>query len=157
MEYRRWCKLHVQVKTTRCHSKFEVHEVVNCVTNLKVHLRDCAGNVNTGHSRYVNFAYLDTTTDVKVIFHSQNFFSIFTCISTPSMSKTVNRKQRVSRGDFSFPTLIFYYICYFLCRSKNGRSHGHHIVCLGYVHVLAEVQTSSKQQLKWSTFFWLSN
>ena len=28
----------------------------------------------TGHSRYVNFAYLDTTTYVEVIFHSQHFF-----------------------------------------------------------------------------------
>ena len=45
---------------------------------------------NTGHSRYVNFAYLNTTTYVEVIFHSQHFFSIFLCISTPSMSKTVN-------------------------------------------------------------------
>ena len=67
---------------------------------------------DTGHSRYVDFAYLDTTTYVEVIFHSQNFFSIFLCISTPSMSKTVNMKQRVSRGDFSCPRRIFYYICY---------------------------------------------
>ena len=28
----------------------------------------------------------------------------------------------------------------------NRRSHGRHIVCFGYVHVLAEVRTSSKQQ-----------
>ena len=65
----------------------------------------------TGHSSYVDFAYLDTTTYVKVIFHSQHFFSIFLCISTPSMSKTVNTKQRVSRCDFSCPRRIFYYIC----------------------------------------------
>ena len=57
----------------------------------------------TGHSRYVDFAYLDTTTYVEVIFHSQHFFSIFLCISTPSMSKMVNTKQRVSRGDFFMP------------------------------------------------------
>ena len=60
-----------------------------------------APGIYTGHSRYVDFAYLDTTTNVEVIFHSQHFFSIFLCISTPSMSKTVNTKQRVSRGDFS--------------------------------------------------------
>ena len=66
---------------------------------------------STGHSRYVDFAYLDTTTYVEVIFHSQHFFFIFLCISTPSMSKTVNTKQRVSRGDFSCPRRIFYYIC----------------------------------------------
>ena len=60
----------------------------------------------TGHFRYVDFAYLDTTTYVEVIFHSQHFFSIFLCISTPSMSKTVNMKQRVSRGDFSCPRHI---------------------------------------------------
>ena len=28
----------------------------------------------------------------------------------------------------------------------SRRSHGRHIVCFGYVHVLAEVRTSSKQQ-----------
>ena len=102
--------------------------------------------INTGHSRYVDFAYLDTTTYVEVIVHSQHFFSIFLCISTPSMSKTVNMKQQVSRGDFSCPRRIFYYICYCLCRSKNRRSHGRHIVCFGYVHIIAEVRTSSKQQ-----------
>ena len=81
----------------------------------------------TGHSRYVDFAYLDTTTYVKVIFHSQHFFSIFLCISTPSMSKTVNMKQRISRRDFSCPRGGFYYICYCLCRNKSRRSHGRHI------------------------------
>ena len=100
----------------------------------------------TGHSRYVDFAYLDTTTYVEVIFHSQHFFSIFLCISTPSMSKTVSMKQRISRGDFSCPRCIFYYICYCLYRSENRRSHGRHIVCFGCIHVLAEVRTSSKQQ-----------
>ena len=48
------------------------------------------------------------------------FFSIYLCISTPSMSKTVNMKQRVSRGDFSCPRRIFYYICYCLCRIQNS-------------------------------------
>ena len=71
----------------------------------------------TGHSRYVDFAYLDTTTNVEVIFHSQNIFFIFLCISTPSMSKTVNMKQRVSRGDLTCPRRIFYYVCYCLCQS----------------------------------------
>ena len=103
-------------------------------------------HTGTGHSRYVDFAYLDTTTYIEVIFHSQHFFCIFLCISTPSMSKTVNMKQRVSRGDFSCPRLIFYYICYYLCRNKNRRSHGRQIVSFGYVHVLAEVWTSSKHQ-----------
>ena len=70
---------------------------------------------NTGHSRYVDFAYLDTTTYVEVNFHSQHFFSIFLCISTPFMSKTVNMTQRVSRGNFSCLRRIFYYICYCLC------------------------------------------
>ena len=102
--------------------------------------------LGTGHSRYVDFAYLDTTIYVEVIFHSQHFFSIFLCISTLFMSKTVNMKHRVSRGDFSCLRRIFYYICYCLCRSKNRRLHGHHIVCFGCVHVLAEVRTSSKQQ-----------
>ena len=74
----------------------------------------------TGDSRYVDFAYLDTITYVEVIFHSQHFFSMYLCISTPSMSKTVNMKQRVSRGDFSCPRRNYYYICYFLCRSQKS-------------------------------------
>ena len=44
---------------------------------------------------------------------------------------------------------------------KNRHSHGCRIVCFGYVHVLPEVLKSSKQhikkQLKWCTFFRLSN
>ena len=79
-------------------------------------------------------------------FSLPTFFSVFLCISTPSMSKTVNLKQRVSWGDFSCPRRILHYICYCLCRSENRRSHGRNIVCFGYVHVLAEVRTSSKQQ-----------
>ena len=75
---------------------------------------------NTGDSRYVDFAYLDTITYVEMIFHSQHFFSIYLCISTPSMSKTVNMKQRVSRWDFPCPRRIFYYICYCLCRSQKS-------------------------------------
>ena len=55
----------------------------------------------------------------RVIFHSHHFFSIYLCISTPSMSKTVIMKQRISRGDFSCLRRVFYYICYFLCWSKN--------------------------------------
>ena len=115
--------------------------------NLLVGLRKVHQLIShTGHSRYVDFAYLDTTTYVKVIFHIQHFFSIFLHISTLSMSKTVNMKQRVSRGDFSCRRRIFYYICYCLCRNKSQRSRGRHIICFGYVHVLAEVRTSSKQQ-----------
>ena len=41
---------------------------------------DTACCINTGHSRYLNFAYLDTTTYVGLITHSQHFFSIFLCI-----------------------------------------------------------------------------
>ena len=89
-----------------------IHKFIskNCHSNMVLLL-------NTGHSRYVDFGYLDTTTYVEVIFHSQHFFPIFLCISTPSMSKTVNMKQRVSQGDFSCPRRIFYYNCYCLCRS----------------------------------------
>ena len=79
-------------------------------------------------------------------FSLPTFFRTFLCISTPSMSKMVYMKQRVSRGDFSCPRRILHYICNCLCRSKNRRSHGRHIVCFVYVHVLAEVRTSSKQQ-----------
>ena len=112
---------------------------------------------NTDHSCYIDFTYLSITTYVKVIFQSQHFFSIFLCISTPSTSKTVNMKQRVSRGDFSCPRCIFYFYFHALgvfsiitatvyVEVLNWHSHGHHIVYFGYVHVLAEVRTSSKQQ-----------
>ena len=63
------------------------------------------------------------------------------------MSKTVNMKQRVARGDFSCPRHIFYYICYFLCRSQKSGSHGRRIVFFGYVHA-PEVRKSSKQKSK---------
>ena len=76
--------------------------------------------VYTGDSRYVDFAYLDTITYVEVIFHSQHFFCIYLCISTPSMSKTVNMKQQVYRDDFSCPRRIFYYIYYCLCQSQKS-------------------------------------
>ena len=114
-----------------------------CLTGL---FSTCAGFTCTGHSRYVDFAYLDTTTYVEVIFHSQHLFSIFLCISTPSMLKTVNTKQRVSRGDFSCPRLFSIIFASVYVEVLNLRSHGRHIVCFGYVHALAEVQTSSKQQ-----------
>ena len=42
----------------------------------------------------------------------------------------------------------------------NRRSHRRHIVCFGYGHVLAECEhlpNNNKNQLKWSTFFRLSN
>ena len=35
-----------QVSVANCQSKFAVHEVMNRVANLKVHLRACTGNVN---------------------------------------------------------------------------------------------------------------
>ena len=49
-------------------------------------------------SRYYHLCRID--------FHSLHFFSIYLCISTPAMSKTVNMKQLV--GDFSCPGRIFY-------------------------------------------------
>ena len=93
--------------------------------------------------------YLDTITYVEVIFHSQPLFSIFLCISTPSVSKTVNLKQRVSRRDF-FRALDVFSIIFATAYVdvKNRYSHGRHIVCFGYVRVLPEVRTSAKQQLK---------
>ena len=144
------------------HRQSDQHLCFRCLDNmislvskfwLKLYLASVAEQAGlslpwsyTGHSRYVDFAYLDTTTYIEVVFHSQHFFCIFLCISTPYMSKTVNMKQRISRGDFSCPRCIFYYICYCLCRNKNRRSHGRQIVSFGYVHVLAEVWTSSKHQ-----------
>ena len=40
-----WCKLSMQVTVAICQSKFAIHEVMNCVANLKVHLRHCTENV----------------------------------------------------------------------------------------------------------------
>ena len=33
---------------------FVLHEVMNCVTNLKIHLRACTGNVNTHVLKNIN-------------------------------------------------------------------------------------------------------
>ena len=93
---------------------------VRIFRKFKVCVKQVQNLLGTGYSRYVDFAYLDTITYVEVIFHSQNVFSIYLCISTPSVSKTVNMKQRVSRGNFSCSRHIFCYICYFLCRSKKS-------------------------------------
>ena len=89
----------------------------------------------TGDSRYVDFAYLDTITYVEVIFHSQHVFSIYLCISTPSMSKTVNMKQRVSRGDFHALDVFSIIFATSYVEVNNRRSHECRIVCFGYVHV----------------------
>ena len=62
------------------------------------------------------------------------------------MSKTVNMKQRVSRCDFYALDVFSIIIATVYVEVLNWRSHGRHIVCFGYVHVLAEVRTSSKQQ-----------
>ena len=76
--------------------KFKIMELNLFLKNMPTHTllttTIFAYYVNTGHSRYVDFAYLDTTTYFEEIFHSQHFFSIFLCISTPSMSKTINMK-----------------------------------------------------------------
>ena len=101
----------------------------------------------TGDSLYVDFAYLDTITYVEVIFHSQHFFSMYLCISTPSMSKTVNMKQRVSRGDFHALDIFSIIFATSYVEVKNRRSHGCRIVCFGYVHA-PEVRKSSKQKSK---------
>ena len=63
------------------------------------------------------------------------------------MSKTVNMKQRVSRGDFFHAQDVFSIIfATAYVEVKNRHSHGRHIVCFGYVRVLPEVRTSVKQQ-----------
>ena len=89
--------------------------------------------VYTGHSRYVDFVYLDTTTYVEVIFHSQHFFFIFLCISTPSMSKKVNMKQldhKVICHALDIFSIIFATV---YVEVKIGAHMS--IVCFGYVHV----------------------
>ena len=103
---------------------------------------------NTGGSRYADFAYLDTITYAEVIFHSQHFFSMYLCISTPSMSKTVNMKQwvhvHVSRGDFSCPRVFSITFATAYVEIKNQLLQGRCIVCFGYVYALPQVRKSSK-------------
>ena len=97
---------------------------------------------NTGHSRYVDFAYLDTTTCVEVIFHSQHFSLYFFAFQL----RLCRKRLPQSNG---YLKVIFYALDVFASvyvEVLNRRSHGCHIVCFGYVHILAEVQTSSKQQ-----------
>ena len=60
------------------------------------------------------------------------------------MSKTVNMKQRVSRGDFSCPRHIF--LLHLLL--PMSKSKGRRIVCFGYVYALPDVQKSFKQWSK---------
>ena len=67
-------------------------------------------------------------------------YVMYRCISAPSISKTVNKKEWVSRDDFSCP--IIFATSY--VEVKIRRSHGRHIVCFGYVHV----RKSSKQKSK---------
>ena len=146
-------------KWARTISIFNAYEVriENSITRVTVQHHEwqnfqfARNNHYTGNSRYVDFAYLDTITYVEVIFHSQHFFSIYLCILTPSMSKTVNMKQHVSRGDFPCPGSIFYYIYYCLCRSQKSASQGRGIVCFGYVYALPGVRKSSKQWSKTSS------
>ena len=57
-------------------------------------------------------------------------------------------KEWISRGDFSCPRQIFYYICYCICWSQNS-AHAQTLYCLlWYIHVLPVVWKSSKQQSK---------
>ena len=54
-------------------------------------------------------------------FFIPNIFSLYIfAFQLRLCQKTVNMKQRVSRGDFSCRRHIFYYICYCLCRSQNS-------------------------------------
>ena len=54
IKYMRWCKLPMQVRVASCQSKFEVHEVMSCVADLKVHQKSCTGNV--GLQRYTELS-----------------------------------------------------------------------------------------------------
>ena len=45
-KYRRLRKLHVQISVASCQSNFMVHEVMNSVANLKIHLTTYTGIVN---------------------------------------------------------------------------------------------------------------
>ena len=48
---------------------------------------------DTGHSRYVDFAYLDTTTYVEVIFHSQHFSLYFFAFQLRLCRKRLTRSN----------------------------------------------------------------
>ena len=101
---------------------------------------------NTGHSRYVDFAYLDTTTYVEVIFHS-NIFSLYVfAFQLPLCRKQLTRSNGYLEVIFHALDIFSIIFASVYVEALNQRSHGRHIVCFGYVHVLAEVRTSSKQQ-----------
>ena len=66
-------------------------------------------------SRYYHLCQSDVSFLIFIHYKSLHFYSF-----TLSMSKTVNMKQQLSRGDFSCPKHIFYYICYCLCQSQKS-------------------------------------
>ena len=89
----------------------------------------------TGHSCYVDFAYLDTTTYVEVIFQS-NIFSLYFFAFRLRLCR-----KRLTRSN-GYPEVIFHALDVFsvifasvYVEVLNRRSHGRHIVCFGYVHV----------------------
>ena len=64
------------------------------------------------------------------------------------MSKTVNMKQPVSRGDFHALDVFSITFATAQVAVKNRLSQGRRIVCFGYVYALPEVWKSSKQWSK---------
>ena len=103
---------------------------------------------NTGYSRYVDFVYLNTINYVEVIFHSQHFFSIYLCISPPSMSKTVNMKQRYLEVIFHALHIFSITFSTACVKVKKRPLQGCRIVCFGNEYTLPEVRKSSKQWSK---------
>ena len=103
---------------------------------LKVSFED------TGDSRYVDFAYVCAVTYAKVIFHSQHFFSVYLCISS------LCRKWLTWNNGYLeviFYALDVFCIIFASAKIKNRHLQGRRVVCFGYVHVLPELQKSSKQ------------
>ena len=98
----------------------------------------------TGHSHYVDFAYLDTTTYVEVIFHSQHFSLYFFAFQLRLCRKRLPRSNGYLEVIFHALDAFSIIFASVYVEVINRCPHGRHIVCFGYV--LAEVRTSSKQQ-----------
>ena len=103
---------------------------------------------NTGDSRYVDFAYFDTITYVKVIFHSQHLFFMYLAFQLRLCWKRLTWSNRYLEMIFHALDVFSIIFATSYIGVENQRSHEGRIVCFGNVPVLPEVRKSSKQKSK---------
>ena len=120
---------------------------------------NCFGS--TGHSRNVDFAYLDTTTYVEVIVHSQHFFL---CIFFAFQLHLCRKRLTWSNGylEVIFHALDIFSIIFatVYVEVKIGARMGAILSASAmYMYKLRceHLPNNNKNQLNWSTFFRLSN